>query len=295
MAKKHIRYTNDHQAELGKLLRELGYRHGLWQVFRDFVAMCALAISNAVDKRQYAEREAEYMKIVGRYTKEEADMMARGLAHVTFGLEAGMCDFLGSLFMNLELGDSWKGQFFTPYEVSYLMAAINMGDRAPVEIEKKGFITLCDPCVGGGAMVIAAAHALQDAKINYQQHMHAVAVDIDIVAVQMAYVQLSLLHIPAVVYHGNSLTVETWSTWRTPAHVLGFWDVKLRRAGDAATLTVPAAQPSAEEAADDAEAEAPAPAIEAEAEAMPAAAALAPSPVPALAADINLRGQLALF
>nr|WP_277990856.1 N-6 DNA methylase [Chromobacterium haemolyticum] len=197
--------------------------------------------------------------------------------------------------MNLELGDSWKGQFFTPYEVSYLMAAINMGDRAPVEIEKKGFITLCDPCVGGGAMVIAAAHALQDAKINYQQHMHAVAVDIDIVAVQMAYVQLSLLHIPAVVYHGNSLTVETWSTWRTPAHVLGFWDVKLRRAGDAATLTVPATRPSAEEAAEDAEAEAPAPAIEAEAEAMPAAAALPPSPVPALAADINLRGQLALF
>jgi hypothetical protein len=102
----------------------------------------------------------------------------------------------------------------------------------------------------------------------------------------MAYVQLSLLHIPAVVYHGNSLSVETWSTWRTPAHVLGFWDVKLRRAGDAATLTVPAAQSRAEEAADDAEAEA---------EAMPTAAALAPSPVPALAADINLRGQLALF
>ena len=49
----------------------------------------------------------------------------------------------------------------------------------------------------------------------------------------------------------------------------------LRRAGDAATLTVPAAQPRAEEAAEDAEAEAPAPAIEAEAEAMPAAAALA--------------------
>lgn len=111
----------------------------------------------------------------------------------------------------------------------------------------------------------------------------------------MAYVQLSLLHIPAVVYHGNSLTVETWSTWRTPAHVLGFWDVRLRRAGDAATLTVPAVQPRAEDATEDAEAEASAPAIEAAAEAMPAATALALPHVPALAADVNLRGQLALF
>lgn len=291
MAKKTIRYTNDHQAELGKLLRQLGYRHGPWQVFRDFVAMCAIAISNAVDKRQFAAREAEYLTIVARYCKEEADELARGFALVTLGLEVGMCDFLGSLFMSMEMGDTWKGQFFTPYEVSYLMASMTMGRGAANEIERKGFITVSDPCVGGGAMVIAAAHALQDAKINYQQHMHAVAVDIDIVAVHMAYVQLSLLHIPAVVYHGNSLSLETWSAWRTPAHVLGLWDAKLRRAGDGCTLTVPTD--------DTAEAEASTPAIEAEADADPDASTAPPTiaPVPALAlsADIDLRGQMTLF
>ncbi len=237
MAKKSIRYTDEHQTALGKLLRGLAYRHGLWKVFCDFVAVSALALSNAADRNQFAEREAQYMKIIAHYNKEEADLLAHGLAYVVMGLEVGMCDFLGSLFMSLEMGDSWKGQFFTPYEISRLMAQMNMGDKVPPEIEKKGFVSICDPCVGGGAMIIAAANVLLDADINYQRHMHAVAIDIDIVAVHMAYIQFSLLHIPAVIYHGNSLSAEIWSTWKTPAHVLGFWDAKLRRADESTDAT----------------------------------------------------------
>lgn len=229
MIKKHIRYANDHQAELGKLLRAIGYKHGLWQVFRDFVAMAALAISNATDKRHYATREEEYLKIEARYNKDEMQELARGIAHIVCGLEDGLCDFMGSLFMSLELGDAWKGQFFTPYEISRLMASITMGDQIQRDIERQGFVTVSDPCIGGGAMVIAAAHVMLDAGINYQQHMHAVAVDVDIVSVHMAYIQLSLLHIPAVIYHGNSLSMEIWSEWYTPAHTLGFWESKLRR------------------------------------------------------------------
>jgi hypothetical protein len=44
----------------------------------------------------------------------------------------------------------------------------------------------------------------------------------------MAYVQLSLLNIPAIVVHGNALSVEAWGTWFTPAHILGGWGAKLR-------------------------------------------------------------------
>ncbi len=242
MAKKTIHYTQNHQAELGKVLRSLACRHGLWQVFRDFVAMAAIAMSNAVDKNHFTEREADYMKIVGRYTKEEANELAGGLAHVVFGLENGMCDFMGSLFMGLELGDSWKGQFFTPYEICRLMSMVNLDDNAKLKIDRTGFLTVCDPCVGAGAMIIAAAHALHDAGINYQRHMHAVAIDIDIVAVHMAYIQFSLLHIPAVIYHGNSLSNEVWSVWHTPAHVLGFWDSKLRRAAAPAAAPVATAE-----------------------------------------------------
>ena len=229
MTKKNIRYHNEAQAELGKILRFAGRKHGLWQVFRDFVAMSAIAISNAVDKSAYEEREADYLAMVARYSREELDELSRGLACIVMGLEDGPDDFLGALYMSLELGDAWKGQFFTPYQVSYLMAAMTVGDGTQQEIDRKGYVSVSDPAIGGGAMVIAAAHVLQDKQINYQQAMHATGVDVDIVAVHMAYIQLSLLHIPAVIQHGNSLSMEVWSTWKTPAHVLGLWDVKLKR------------------------------------------------------------------
>lgn len=244
MAKNQIRFTDQHQADLTKILRSVGNRYGAWQVFRDFVAMGAIALSNAVDPRFRVAREAEYMSIVGRYSKEDACELARGFANVVMGLEAGMSDFLGSLYMGLDLGSAWSGQFFTPYTVSRLMADMTMQSAAET-IKAKGFISVNDPAIGGGAMVIAAAHALLDQDINYQQQMHVTGKDIDECAIHMAYIQLSLLHIPAVLYHGNSLSMEVWSSWRTPAHVLGFWDSKLRRAAESDHLNQTEAAPQA--------------------------------------------------
>ena len=76
-------------------------------------------------------------------------------------------------------------------------------------------------------MLIACAKVMRDKGLNYQKQMHAMAIDTDIVAVHMAYIQFSLLHIPAVVIHGNALTGTAHSEWRTPAHVLGLWDRRL--------------------------------------------------------------------
>jgi hypothetical protein len=218
----------DPHKELVKILRGVSGRYGLFDIFRDFVTMAACAISNAVDLKHYEEREALYMKTVKKYTSEEACEIAKGLAIVTMALETGPQDFLGTAFMQLDLGDAWKGQFFTPFEIAKLMAMVTMGDAKSI-IEREGFITVSDCCVGAGSMIIAAAEVLKSQGINYQRHMHTIAGDIDSTAVYMAYIQASLLHMPAVIYHGNSLTVEVWSEWRTPAHVLGFWDSKLRR------------------------------------------------------------------
>lgn|GEM_PF-1754836 len=45
----------------------------------------------------------------------------------------------------------------------------------------------------------------------------------------MAYVQLSLLGIPAEVIHGNSLSCEVFRSYKTPFHYLGMWDIRLRK------------------------------------------------------------------
>ena len=53
--------------------------------------------------------------------------------------------------------------------------------------------------------------------------MLVTATDIDLKCVHMCYLQLSLLGIPAVVIHGNSLTLEEHSHWFTPAYILDGW------------------------------------------------------------------------
>ena len=46
-----------------RILRQIAHRHSLWTVFRDFVAMAALSLSNAADRSQAEPREAEYRQI----------------------------------------------------------------------------------------------------------------------------------------------------------------------------------------------------------------------------------------
>jgi hypothetical protein len=216
------------QKEFVKLLQANAYRRRPHEVFRDFCELAAISLSNAVDRIHYEKREARYLEVIKAYTKEEVSRFPAMLAAVVNSLERGFSDSLGQLFMSLELGDQWKGQFFTPYEVALMMAKITLGDVRTV-IERQGFFTVNEPAAGAGAMVIACAHELHDQGLDYQQCMHVIAQDIDQLAVHMAYIQCALFHIPAIIVHGNSLTVEEWDHWATPAHVLGFWDSRLRK------------------------------------------------------------------
>lgn len=230
MAKQRVQRRigrHERMKELAELLRDNARRHRLSDVFTDFCALAALSISNSVDRLQFDGREDQYMQIIRKYQLEEVQRFPLMLAVLAEWLEEGFADCLGALFMSLELGDSFKGQFFTPYEVSSLMARLTMGD-AKQRIERQGFITVAELACGAGGMVVACAEALREQGINYQRAMHVTACDIDLTAVHMAYLQLSLLHIPAIVVHGNSLAMTEWSHWVTPAHVLGGWDRQLR-------------------------------------------------------------------
>lgn len=244
--RKHDATADDHQRELVKLIRSFSHGHHLHSVFSDFVELSALAISNSVDRTQFEAREKRYPDIVGKYTKEEVQRFPQMLGLLTLSFElsvqvtrkagdvgasehsAGLTDVLGQIYMMLELGNDRAGQFFTPYSVSHMMAMMTVGDGGE-EVRNGGFMRVQEPACGAGGMVIATAHALADAGRNYQQAMHASCVDIDPCCVHMAYVQLSLLHIPAIVVHGNALSLDVWGLWYTPAHVLGGWRWKLAR------------------------------------------------------------------
>jgi hypothetical protein len=221
----------DHQKELVKLINSLGYRHSHWQVFSDFVEMGAISLSNAVDLANREKREARYMEVIKRYRADELQAFPKMLAELTLALEHKPEDVLGRSFHDLELHNKWAGQYFTPDSICQMMAKMILTDSGDIEakIKERGFLTAQEPACGSGAMVIALAHEMHTAGINYQQHLHVTAVDVDTKCVHMAYLQFSLLHIPAIIVHGNSLSLEVYAHWYTPAHIVGGWTWKLRQ------------------------------------------------------------------
>lgn len=219
-----------HRKNLIRLIQACAYRYDRWQVFSDFVEMSAISISNAVDLAQFAGREARYMQLAGKYTSEELGLFPKMLGELVMELDAGAKDVLGDVFMEMDLSSKWHGQFFTPYHLCQAMTGVLVDDDMRDLITARGFIRANEPACGGGAMIIALAEEMRQNGLNYQKCLHVVAQDLDIKAVHMAYVQLSLLHVPAVIIHGNTLSLEERSRWYTPAHVLGGWNQKLAAA-----------------------------------------------------------------
>ena len=269
--------TDQYLAALEKGIRQLAYNQHLFTTFRHFVELSALALSNAADPSQFDAREAQYLKIVAQYTPEQVAEFPKLFGLLVMSLEQETSDVLGVLYHRLELHNEQVGQFFTPFEISRLLARMSLTDREYLDarIAEHGFIRVQEPCVGSGSMVLALAEAMREAGINYQRHLHVTAIDIDIIAVHMAYIQCTLLHIPAVILHGNSLSMETWGAWRTLAHTMGGWEWRL--AQDTRQLPTPAVEvePSHPELV----AAAMAPLIEV-ALSEPLAARTAPSPTP---------------
>jgi len=202
-------------------------RRRISQVFSDFCELSALAIRNSVDLNGHAAREERYLNIIGGYTPEEANRFAEILAELTMELGGDLSDALGHLYMSLDLGSEDMGQFFTPYHVSQLIAQMTCVNFEEL-LETREFITMSEPTCGSGGMIVALAETMRAAGFNYQRQLHVTAQDIEITSVHMTYVALSLLSIPAVVIHGNTLTLEVRDRWFTPAHILGNWSSRLR-------------------------------------------------------------------
>ena len=216
-----------HRNKLIKLIERASGRRAKWDVFRDFVTMAA-AVFSKLDLNQAERREEEYLSCTRRYNKDELALFPQMLAELTMGMEAYPRDILGETFMMLDLGNAYRGQFFTPYELCQAMAQLQLSEVTQETIDKQGFITIQEPACGAGAMVIAAAMYLLEKGINYQQCVHVTAIDVDATAAMMAFVQFSLLHIPATVVNGNSLTLQEYDHWYTPAHIIDLWGARLR-------------------------------------------------------------------
>lgn len=228
----------ERQRELEKLYNKLCHRYSRYEVWQDMVVMIACAIANAVDKRYFDKREEMYMRIVKKYDKDELAIFPEFFTHIVLGMEENPdCDFLGELYMDLELGNKHAGQFFTPYDVCRLMAEVTINeDLLKEQIAKQGWVSINDCACGAGATLVAAANILRSKGVNYQMQALFIAQDVDATVALMCYIQLSLLGCAGYVVIGNTLTEpqtgnvlfgeESSRCWYTPMYFHNVWSTR---------------------------------------------------------------------
>lgn len=221
-----------------KRLLSLTGKFNAWELWSDFITMLAIAISNSVDKARVEKREAMYAHITSKYSAQDMAVFQQLVCDAVEALEVNPeQDFLGSAYMELDMGNDHAGQFFTPYDVCRCMASISMLDVVE-RIKRDGYITINDPACGAGATLIAAVHevgrklhATGDAR-NWQRHVLVFAQDIDFTVGMMCYIQLSLLGVAACIKIGNTLTDpmcrcdSTEYYWFTPMYFSDVWQMR---------------------------------------------------------------------
>lgn len=215
MAKNEFTPRTEEEREFKKVLESIDYSKNSYEVFTDWIQCCALAYAQV---SHYTEdKEERYLKIMNKYSEEDrqkfAELMAiliRAYTNKDGSTKFG--DILGDIYMACGFGNAAQGQFFTPYSICQAMAQM-----IPIKDDMRNrVITVMDCAVGGGALPIAYAEHLHRNDINYQMNMLLYATDISINSVCMCMIQCSILGIPAIITHGNALTLETWEVWETP-------------------------------------------------------------------------------
>lgn len=207
-------------------LQNLDHSRRTDTVFKDFLALSTYAIMQPF--YQSPDIEQKYLDIISKYNKEQANEFSQMLALLVNALEEKFQDFLGQVYMQLNLGNVKTGQFFTPYHVSKLMAEITFIDSQK-DFEKQEIITLSEPCCGSGGIVIAYAETMKNHNINYQQKLFVEAIDIDELCFQMAYLQLSLYGIPARVMLGDTLAYKFSQIIYTPMYFINGFSRQLKK------------------------------------------------------------------
>ena len=208
----HDEYRKDFIREL----TAMATRHNIITVFGDAVGMMAatLAKVTAFDR---AASEREYKAMADRYTKEEMAHLPKMMAAVVESLHLRRESFLGPILEEVGAANQHNGQFLTPATVATMIAEVNMGDyeHTPGKV-----VTINDPACGAGVMLIAQAEMLVQKKHVPQRDIFIVGGDIDKRAVDMTFIELTLLGYAARVDHMNALSMQVLSPSR---YTLGYY------------------------------------------------------------------------
>lgn len=199
-----------------------------WDVFRDFINLAARELD--LPRIRSAKNIEESKAICTRYGQKEIEGFHSLFNLLCEALTTERSDFLGRVYMSLEIGNSRSGQYFSPVSIQRLIAQLNGADISE-QLIKRPFIELSEPTAGSGGFIIEYAELMRELGYNVSQRLYVQAIDIDSVAADMTFVQLSLLGIAAEVITGNTITLDVYDRRYTPVYYAENW--QKRREDDA--------------------------------------------------------------
>jgi len=100
-----------------------------WEVFGDFITLAASELDMA--RIRTPDNIEQSREICAKYGESDISNLDTLFCLMVCALEAKFHDFLGAIFMELELGDDRNGQYFTPYHVQSLLARLLRRNDTP--------------------------------------------------------------------------------------------------------------------------------------------------------------------
>jgi hypothetical protein len=183
------------------ILDGLARRHGVHEVFSDFLTLLICAFS-------HGRMEKQYFDTIRKYEKPYAYSFSEALASLVIEMTGpdgnGFVDVLGDYFeQHISFGRN--GQFFTPQHICDMMARM----MNPTGFGKR----VADPACGSGRMLMAMA------KIN--RFALFFGADNDANCAKMAVINLCLNSMFGEVAWMNSITNEFYAAWEIFPSVKG--------------------------------------------------------------------------
>lgn len=144
-------------------------------------------------------QEDDYMTLIRKMKPEAVKVCTQIYAHLSrMWSDYVVADILGMVYMEVASLSKcqWMGQYFTPMALCDAIARITLGDIheaiATAKAERRR-ITICDPAVGSGAMLLAAKKIVMEAAgLRGLDHFQFFGQDKDPLCVRMTRIQMTL-------------------------------------------------------------------------------------------------------
>lgn len=187
--------------ELDNVLRE-GYSP--FPVFNDWLDLMLYALTG---------EEENYLSIVHKYKnnqtkgKREIDYFCNAFGMLMLQMKELNSDILGELYMQWNMNNNYRGQYFTPSHIANFMAQLT---------NPHGFIL--DPCCGSGVMLIESIKSMSQEKLDKSIFFGQ---DIDLTCVKMTSLNLCFFNVDGYIIQGSSLAFECNKVYRTKSSSIG--------------------------------------------------------------------------